>query len=79
MWRALFTAVGLSLCILGAECMVVERAVFAVPNRQQGPADALTNASIGGGRELKPPEWAPWTLLSAGAVVMLYAATATKS
>lgn len=78
MWRALFTAVGVSLCILGAECIVVDRAVLAWPSRQTGPADALQTASAGT-RELKPPDWAPYTLFSAGAVVMLYSATAAKS
>jgi hypothetical protein len=29
-------------------------------------------------REFRPPEWAPWTLLSAGAVVMLYTVTVAR-
>jgi hypothetical protein len=62
MWRSFFLAVGVFLFILGAEALIVERAVL---NR----ADA-TN--------IIPPEWAPWSLLSAGAVVILYSFTIPK-
>jgi hypothetical protein len=29
-------------------------------------------------REISPPDWAPWTLMSGGAVVMLYSFTLPK-
>ena len=29
MWRAVFLALGIVLCILGGECLVVEKAVLA--------------------------------------------------
>ncbi len=62
MWRSFFLAVGVFLFILGAEALVVERAVL---NR-------------GDAANIIPPEWAPWSLLSAGAVVILYSFTIPK-
>ena len=76
MWRAFFLAVGIYACILGAECMVVEKFVMASDKPQQPAA-----VPVFGGitqppqREVTPPEWAPWSLLSAGAVVILYSLT----
>jgi len=69
MWRAIFLACGISLCILGAECMIVDKAVLAAKPGAEGvigPPKA---------REVKPAEWAPWSLLSAGAVILLYSIT----
>lgn len=76
MWRAFFLAVGVYLCILGGECMVVEKAVFAnsaavaVAN-SQSPSDGAVASS----KEFSPPEWMPWSLVSVGAVVILYSFT----
>ena len=61
MWRAFFLAFGLSLLLVGLECLVVDDFVLAA---------RFTAAE--GTRNIKPPEWAPWSLLSAGAVTMLY-------
>ena len=76
MWRAFFLAVGISLCVLGAECMVVDEAVIS---RSPAPAMATsygpTPPNSGRSRVVKPPEWAPWSLMSAGAVVILYSFT----
>lgn len=72
MWRSLFVAVGLCMCILGAECLVVDKAVMA------GRAES-SNGMLGGkkapAKVIVPPDWAPWSLLSAGAVIMLYSFT----
>lgn len=88
MWRAFFMAVGVSLCILGAECLVVDEAVLGRPsaaaissdlgyNSAFAWDDQLSNlASDGAGRVIRPPEWAPWSLLAAGAVVLLYSLVA---
>ncbi len=81
MWRALFTAVGICLLILGGECLIVDNAVLAFPRGRQvetspyGPQPPVQGVAT---REFSPPEWAPWTLLSAGAVVMLYTFTVTR-
>jgi hypothetical protein len=72
MWRSFFIALGLSGCLLGIECMMVDKAVLV----QRGAADSA--AAMPAMREIKPPEWAPWSLLSAGAVVMLYTITLPK-
>ena len=77
MWRAFFLAVGVYLILLGAECLGVEK--FVLKDRQPvvqqnqfpvlfGPPQPL----VGPQRELVPPPWAPWSLMSTGAVVCLY-------
>ena len=76
MWRSVFLALGIVLCILGAECLVMEKAVLA-SDRPIAEAAGVTasmfmstpNATV---NEIKPPDWAPWTLMSCGAVVILY-------
>ena len=84
MWRAMFLAVGISMCILGAECLVVEKFVVASdsprpttdsPATLFGAPPAAMAASV---RDIQPPDWAPWSLLSAGAVVILYAITLNR-
>ena len=76
MWRALFLAIGVTLVILGAECMVLEKAVLAAPKQQASDSQYFTAPLTSGrGREIVPPEWAPWSLISAGAVVILYSFT----
>ncbi len=66
MWRALFLAIGITVAVVGAEFMAVEKAVLKQTNRETG--ERFT-------RVVNPPEWVPWTLLSAGAVVILYSIT----
>ena len=76
MWRSFFLAIGISLCILGAECLVLERAVLAGPKN-----DFETSLFLGEGaprRVIEPPEWAAWSLLSSGAVVILYSFTVPR-
>lgn len=68
MWRSFFIAVGFCLLVIGAECLVVDDFILS----SKGAAAA---ESRGGGRDIKPPDWAPWSLLSAGAVTMLYSFT----
>ena len=89
-------AVGITLVILGGECLVVDRAVFSLP--QTGDAPPETNSIFAASylpgseyligstppvqpktKEVKPPEWAPYALLSAGAIVALYSVTLAKS
>ena len=74
MWRALFLAVGITLCITGGEFLLIDKATLAKP------AAAATNSQGNGGqqadvRDFKPPEWAPWSLLSTGSVIILYSFT----
>lgn len=74
MWRALFMALGISAVILGLECLVVEKAVLA---NTAAPA-AEGQPAIGASRDFIPPDWAPWSLMSTGAVTMLYSVTLPK-
>jgi hypothetical protein len=72
MWRSLFLAIGISLCILGVESLAIDKAVL---HATQASASAMGAFSSGAAREITPPEWAPWTLMSAGVVVLLYSFT----
>jgi len=87
MWRAFFLAVGISMCIVGAECLAVERFEFAGEEMVEdaGPAGPATlfGASPPSltpvNNDIEPPEWAPWSLLSAGTVIILYALTINRA
>lgn len=59
MWRAFFLAVGAYCCLLGVEALALDQAVL---KPQQGAA----------ARTITPADWAPWSLMGAGAVVVLY-------
>jgi len=65
MWRSFFLAIGAYCCLLGVEALAVERAVVKVTPSQ--PQSAT--------RDVIPPDWAPWSLLGGGAVVLLYSFT----
>lgn len=73
MWRAFFLSLGICCVILGLECLVVEKAILT-PTGEHSPSGLVETASPRL-REFTPPEWAPWSLLSAGAVVILYTFT----
>jgi hypothetical protein len=80
MWRAFFLAIGIFSVVLGAECLVVDSFVMAGENKPVAPTTAsLFNApppSVQ--KEVQPAEWAPWTFLSVGAVVILYSLTLSR-
>jgi hypothetical protein len=63
MWKSLFLALGIFTLVLGLEALVVDSATFA------NHGDAAVKG------DLVPAEWAPWSLLSAGTVVILYSFT----
>ncbi len=75
MWRALFLALGVYCCLLGAECLVIDKAVLNSA-RGGGLMGALTPSAAK--RELVPSDWAPWSLLSAGVVTILYSFSVPK-
>ncbi|MEX2317080.1 MAG: hypothetical protein WD669_08005 [Pirellulales bacterium] len=66
MWRSFFLALGAYCCLLGVEALAVEKAVLKVDSKNGQPA---------GWREVVPPDWAPWSMLAGGAIVMLYSFT----
>jgi hypothetical protein len=79
MWRALFLAMGVFLMILGVQCLGV--AQFTLKIRDEAPASANifeTTPTLGAQKTLTPPPWAPWSLMSTGAVVCLYSFTIPK-
>jgi hypothetical protein len=69
MVRAFFLAIGLYVSILGLECLVIDKAVL------HARGGSVAQQAANGLREFTPADWAPWSLLSAGAVVMLYSFT----
>jgi hypothetical protein len=73
MIRSFFLAIGVFALILGGECLVLDRAVLKAS--QEPTLDGFTERMATSQREITPPEWAPWSLLSAGAVVLLYSCT----
>ena len=70
MWRALFLAVGVFLVLLGVQCLGVEK--FTLNRHEPGVASATGETKPGPQKEVNPPPWAPWSLMSTGAVVCLY-------
>jgi hypothetical protein len=79
MWRALFLALGIFGCILGAQCLVVDSFVMASETPPETPATLFGAPPVAASQDYQPPEWAPWTLLSVGAVVILYSLTLNRS
>ena len=84
MWRPFFLAIGITTIILGLECLVIERAVLG---DELGSAGAVAGENLfvdspfsaAKQRTVTPPEWAPWSLLSVGAVIILYAVSLRPS
>jgi hypothetical protein len=72
MLRAFFLAMGISTCIYGAECLVVERFVLAGESKPAAAQGSFSSAPAKPARDIHPPEWAPWSLLASGALVVLY-------
>jgi hypothetical protein len=66
MWRSFFLAIGVYVCLLGVEALAVERAVLK---------PELSSSKMVGQSEIVPPDWAPWSLLAAGAIVSIYSFT----
>jgi hypothetical protein len=69
MWRAFFLAVGAYCCVLGVEALAIEQAVLKPSGQGQ---------QVVPGKTITPPDWAPWSLMGAGAVVVLYSFTIPK-
>lgn len=67
MWRALFLAIGVYCCLLGVEALALDQAVLK-PKVRGGQV-------IAPARRITPPDWAPWSLMAGGAVVVLYSFT----
>ena len=78
MWRSFFMALGIYVCILGTECLIIDKAVLA--DKEEAPASGggiFSAKPVTKKKEYVPPDWAPWSLLSAGAIAVLYSITLT--
>lgn len=71
MWRSFFLAVGAYTCLLGFEALAIQKAVLKPQMRGE---QIVTPA-----RDLTPPDWAPWSLLAGGTVVVLYSLTLMRA
>lgn len=79
MWRSVFLAIGVTCCILGLECMVVDEAVLANSFLGTRAATAMDVYSMGAQtHQFRTEEWMPWSLLGLGAVIILYSITLPK-
>jgi len=81
MWRSLFLALGAFAIIVGAECLICDKAILAAKKEVSAEgllADASGSSESVKRREIVPPEWALWSLISGGAVTMLYSFTLPK-
>ncbi len=76
MWRAFFLAVGVSLVILGAEFLAVQKVTLKMRDDPPPPKSQFEEPpKVGPQKQITPPGWAPWSLMSSGAVVCLYSFT----
>ena len=64
MWKSFFLAAGIFACILGVELLVVDSVVV--------------DAGKDSPRTFIAPDWAPWSLISVGAVTILHFCTLPK-
>lgn len=75
MWRPFFLGIGATLACLGAECLVLDHVVMAAPSKPAASTGFMPMEPTSPGKLVTPPDWAPWSLLSAGTVVILYSFT----
>jgi hypothetical protein len=76
MCRSIFIAIGIMAVIIGIECMVIESANLysASETRARTFLNPIGTPSSNT-REWRPQEWFPWTVLSAGVIIVLYSFT----
>lgn len=79
MWRAFFLAIGVYLVLAGVQCLAVERATLVFRNPPPRAQSVFEEPpKHGPPKTLQPPPWAPWSLISSGAIVCLYSFTLPK-
>ena len=79
MWRSFFLAIGIMMLIVGAECLIIDSATLY--QAAEASATDFIDPDLVPGKTTKvvsPTEWMPWTLLSGGAIVVIYATTLPK-
>jgi hypothetical protein len=60
MWKSVFLAAGIFACVAGVELLLIDSAVIL-------PVDGRGDPAV-----FTAPDWAPWSLISAGAVTILH-------
>jgi len=60
MWKSVFLAAGICACVAGVELLLIDSAVV-LPVDGRGEPQVFT-----------APDWAPWSLISAGAMTILH-------
>lgn len=76
MWRAFFLAVGAMLFIVGIETLLIDSATIYSAS-ESSATDMLDPSARPASKTkvVKPGEWLPWTSMSVGTIVVLYAFT----
>ncbi len=76
MWRAFFLAIGIYLMLVGVQCLGVETIRLKMRETPPAPSGMFDTApKVGAQKTLVPPPWAPYSMLSCGAVMCLYSFT----
>ncbi len=83
MLRSVFFATGLFVVLCGITCKMVDKVTLAADDEQTrvpGMRAMMGMMRINNQREreIDPPEWAAFSLMSVGSVTMLYAAALPK-
>ncbi len=73
MFRWLAIALGVVLVVLGVESLAVDKAILHKKKVEQANEQFAFMSAEPAPAEIVVPEWAPWTMLSTGAVILLYA------
>ena len=76
MAKAFILALGICACVLGGEFLITDRFIMNEPVDVE--ESGWFQQAQAKNKEFVPPEWAAWSLLSAGSVVILYALALPK-
>jgi hypothetical protein len=77
MMKAFLIAMGITMCVVGAEFLAVEKLILSTGEQTEERTGIgfFVESQQPRGKEFRPREWHPWALLSTGAVVILYGTT----
>ena len=78
MWQSFFLAAGLYVVLLGVQCLGVSKVTLKLRDPPPPPVEGIfgdTEPKPGPLKVIQPQGWAPWSLISTGAVVCLYSFT----
>jgi len=81
MLRTCFFAIGLFVTLWGASLLFIDEIVLNIkdePYSDEGISAMFTSITPRGQKVIDPPDWAAFSLMSVGAVTMLYAIALPK-